>query len=292
LIHLPENLDTATMSLRDKVLVSSPVALMVVMCSASSGLAAGSPEGILLDTNFWSLISVLPIGLLFLWSLVWFWKRFMDIDTLLISSAVPLAIALLLFIVSYQFQSGYRVSLGFLIQLMFLMLGWACALLLGRINSRTEIIAPYYVIMLIALFGLFILISQLLDPSVFSEVFAFLALAFLVYLLVLFFIKSRPPSNRLSDEPEMSMQQDELDLVLLRKCRLITDCYGLSARESEVLPLIIMGDSSTVIAKRLFISPATVKTYRYRIFCKMNVHNHEELLVCVRAIEDTRAEPR
>ena len=55
--------------------------------------------------------------------------------------------------------------------------------------------------------------------------------------------------------------------------------YGLSAREGEVLPLLIVGLAPATIAERLVISPYTVKTYVRRIYTKLDVHSREELAV-------------
>lgn len=62
-------------------------------------------------------------------------------------------------------------------------------------------------------------------------------------------------------------------------CRRMSGRYGLSAREGEVLPLLIVGLAPATIAERLVISPYTVKTYVRRIYTKLDVHSREELAV-------------
>lgn len=52
---------------------------------------------------------------------------------------------------------------------------------------------------------------------------------------------------------------------------------NLSKREREVLNLVGLGLSNRVIAKRLFISEATVKTHIYNLTKKINVNNRTEL---------------
>ncbi len=47
----------------------------------------------------------------------------------------------------------------------------------------------------------------------------------------------------------------------------------LSAREREVLQLIVEGRSNTEIAQRLTITPGSVKTYRKRIMQKLDIHD-------------------
>ena len=52
--------------------------------------------------------------------------------------------------------------------------------------------------------------------------------------------------------------------------------FRLSAKETEVLALLVTGISAPAIGKRLFISHETVKTHKYHIYQKMGVHNFEE----------------
>ncbi|MDP9354308.1 MAG: LuxR family transcriptional regulator [Chloroflexota bacterium] len=48
---------------------------------------------------------------------------------------------------------------------------------------------------------------------------------------------------------------------------------GLSARELEVLRLLVAGGSNREIADRLFVSPRTVQAHVANIFAKLDVHN-------------------
>ncbi|MGD9216106.1 MAG: helix-turn-helix transcriptional regulator, partial [Desulfobacteraceae bacterium] len=45
----------------------------------------------------------------------------------------------------------------------------------------------------------------------------------------------------------------------------------LSAREREVLQLVVEGNASAKIADTLCLSPKTVETYRSRIMAKLNI---------------------
>lgn len=52
----------------------------------------------------------------------------------------------------------------------------------------------------------------------------------------------------------------------------------LSAREREVLQLVVEGQSSAAIATLLSLSPKTVETYRARIMAKLNRHDLPSLI--------------
>jgi len=54
----------------------------------------------------------------------------------------------------------------------------------------------------------------------------------------------------------------------------------LTNRENEILRLMAVGDSSSSIAKRLFISEATVYTHRKHILKKLGFHNTPSLIRC------------
>jgi DNA-binding CsgD family transcriptional regulator len=54
--------------------------------------------------------------------------------------------------------------------------------------------------------------------------------------------------------------------------------FGITAREKEIISLIMQGDSNRTIAKKLFISPATVRNHLHNIFEKTNASNRVELV--------------
>lgn len=51
----------------------------------------------------------------------------------------------------------------------------------------------------------------------------------------------------------------------------------LSERELQVMYMVTRGIKVNEIAKKLYLSPKTVNTYRYRLYEKLNVHNDVEL---------------
>lgn len=57
--------------------------------------------------------------------------------------------------------------------------------------------------------------------------------------------------------------------------------YGLSRREDDVLALLAEGWRAAAIADKLVLSPATVKNHMNRIYGKLGVHSHEEVLYLI-----------
>lgn len=61
--------------------------------------------------------------------------------------------------------------------------------------------------------------------------------------------------------------------------RALSPLNGLSEREAEVLTLLAQGNTNAVIARELYLSPETVKTYVKRIYAKLGVKNRAEAAV-------------
>ncbi len=75
-------------------------------------------------------------------------------------------------------------------------------------------------------------------------------------------------------EPQIHEKLNELS----RKTRgAVFSKVMLTLREKEILRLILNGDTNQDIASRLFLGINTVKTYRKRIFLKLDVKNMAEL---------------
>ena len=91
-----------------------------------------------------------------------------------------------------------------------------------------------------------------------------------LYILGLAFIATRQAS--LND-----------DSRLAERCEAASARADLSARESEILRLVATGYSVARIAEELTISPETVRTHKKRIYAKLDVHSHDELMRRVRS---------
>lgn len=61
-------------------------------------------------------------------------------------------------------------------------------------------------------------------------------------------------------------------------CRVIAQEYGLSKRESEILPQALKGRTGERIASEFFISKSTVETHLRRIYVKTGTHGRQELI--------------
>ena len=70
-----------------------------------------------------------------------------------------------------------------------------------------------------------------------------------------------------------------------KACDQLADECALSPREREVFSLLAHGRNAEYIGTALFISNNTAKTHKYRIYRKLNVSTHQELLDKVEATE-------
>lgn len=66
--------------------------------------------------------------------------------------------------------------------------------------------------------------------------------------------------------------------ILRQRCAIISERFGLSSREAEVLELLAKGRSLQAIADSLGVAYSTVKTHTDRIYSKTNVHSRQELI--------------
>lgn len=82
--------------------------------------------------------------------------------------------------------------------------------------------------------------------------------------------------NRLTAKPRgADFERNEAALTSL----------GISAREWEVLDLLSAGDANKVIARKLSISPNTVKTHVARLFEKLEAANRTQAIRNARALD-------
>lgn len=104
------------------------------------------------------------------------------------------------------------------------------------------------------------------------------AMYFLIVLATLYILYLSVASAR-----KASLNDDER---VRQNCARLAEACGLSTRESEILLLIAQDYSVDRIADQLCISIGTVRTHKKRIYAKVGVHKHEDLM---RAIRSPRA---
>jgi DNA-binding CsgD family transcriptional regulator len=62
------------------------------------------------------------------------------------------------------------------------------------------------------------------------------------------------------------------------RCQMVSNRYGLTEREAEVMALFAKGRDSAYIQQTLSLSKSTVSTHRQHIYVKLGVHSQQELL--------------
>ena len=62
------------------------------------------------------------------------------------------------------------------------------------------------------------------------------------------------------------------------QCAALGEGHGLTAREVEVLQMIVKGRSKSYIAESLFISENTVRSHAKHIYQKLDVHSKQDVL--------------
>jgi DNA-binding NarL/FixJ family response regulator len=82
--------------------------------------------------------------------------------------------------------------------------------------------------------------------------------------------------NRLTPRPR--------NVTLTRNAKALAS-LGISPREAQVLDLLAEGHANKVIARRLAISPNTVKTHVARLFEKLEAANRTQAIRAARALE-------
>ena len=81
--------------------------------------------------------------------------------------------------------------------------------------------------------------------------------------------------NRLTARPRQSFARNDAAIASL----------GISARECEVLDMLAAGHANKVIARRLDISPNTVKTHVARLFEKLEVASRTQTISKARELD-------
>ena len=71
---------------------------------------------------------------------------------------------------------------------------------------------------------------------------------------------------------------------LRERCAALSDSYGLTPREREILEMLVRGRSKVHIAEAFLISENTVRGHVKHIYAKLDVHGKQELLDKVESV--------
>lgn len=82
-----------------------------------------------------------------------------------------------------------------------------------------------------------------------------------------------------------------LQHALEQRCVHVAKEHGLSAREGEVLVLLVRGDTRQDMCKTLQLSEGTIKTHLTHIYSKLDIHSRSELLEIAYGVGGRGGEP-
>lgn len=114
-----------------------------------------------------------------------------------------------------------------------------------------------------------------LNPS-FKTMLVFCVALYLLSLALLFMLRARKRRERLLDHDDANGAREEDSFAT--QASLMSNRYGLTERESEILLLLARGRSSTYIGNALYLSPNTVRGHIKNIYAKLDVHSKQELI--------------
>ena len=115
------------------------------------------------------------------------------------------------------------------------------------------------------------IIGALVAIALAHTTYLIVVLAGVIILLSYIFLFTERDFDALS---QLVTESDSLEVA----CAEITEKYGLSNRESEILAFALRGRTSERIAQELVISKSTVDTHLRRIYSKCGVHSKQELI--------------
>lgn len=96
------------------------------------------------------------------------------------------------------------------------------------------------------------------------------------------------PSDAAQASP--SLQEEEARKRQVNRwrgaCTKVSQGYGLTAREAEILLLLARGRTAVTIAETLVIAPSTAKAHLRNIYAKLGVHTQQELIDLVESYID------
>lgn len=82
-------------------------------------------------------------------------------------------------------------------------------------------------------------------------------------------------------ENESDTSEERRKGFFQKRCDAVIVEYNLTPREAEVFSLLARGRTADIIADKLFVSPATVKSHIYHIYRKLGINSQQHLMSVV-----------
>lgn len=261
-------------TLRGSLAPGLPILLESLLVALTVGSSWNRAEFDALGSNSPLFLIGTLLGLGFVLVLFRMWLKSSSADFLVYGAAFPVTIAILLNVIGGNTPPPIYL-IAVLSEFCFLVLVWSSVLLLDKSPVLAGVLTIFYLLVFVVAFGFFMSLSSIVPTSLSQKSTGVLAILFLLYLLYYALHKS----NTITQDNSNASDKDNASIneLLSSGCSLLASKYGLSARETELLPFFVVGMSSTEIGRRMFISPETVKTHRKRVYGKLNVGSHQEL---------------
>ncbi|MDR1088291.1 MAG: helix-turn-helix transcriptional regulator [Coriobacteriales bacterium] len=268
-------------TIRGSLATGLPVLFESLFVAFTLGTSWNQQEFDALGSNSPLFLVGIVLSAAFVFVLFMVWRKTSTTSFLMYSAAFPATLAILLNIIGGNDISPLVFVIALLSEFCFLALAWIGVLILDKSPTLSGVLASFYLLVFIAAFGISLLLSLLMPLILAQKLTAVLAVFFLLYLLFYALYRPRSLLKEVPKSPSLpslsGAESANIHELLSSECTLLAREHGLSARETELLPLFVVGLSSTEIGRRMFISPETVKTHRKRVYQKLSVASHQEL---------------
>jgi DNA-binding CsgD family transcriptional regulator len=229
-------------------------------------------------------IVALEVGFVLLVHMIW--RRMRDVRVLLVAGTAPFVVSVAVSVLGVDAPNWALLTINVLANQLFLLTVWTSSLVIGRAVSSTDSIATGSMVLLLILFSVCLGLSGKVDREAVRVVAPLLDLALVAVLPTVSTSWKLPDARGGQNRADAGGNAKPTSSSLIAdgisvRCKEISEAAHLSAREAEILPLLVLGLSAKEIGQRILISPKTVSTYRYRIYAKVGVHSHDELIELV-----------
>lgn len=260
-----------------------PVAPAGLICSLSLGTALMDPSVEAVVRSPWPFAGGALVTVAFLVVVALRWRALSEEQSseILLLMTVPCALGIAATVMTPTVSFGVVYGMIAGSNLMFLALLWIDTLALAARRTFARTALPIMALgLVLVMFCLGMLISGMVPLEYYRIM---VPVATLVYLMYLVFYFQRAlmgplPDARLRACGEPGAAAPTFAEMRTAACDSLAGDFALSPKEAEVLPLLVTGLSAAAIGRQLFISHETVKTHKYHIYQKCNVHNFEEMV--------------